>query len=249
MSTATVARAAIAASQDAPTVGALPSSATLAAALDADGYALTGELLDARGCAQLAGCYEHESTFRSRVVMARHGYGSGEYRYFAYPLPEVVARLRGALYAALAPIANDWAQRLRSEVRYPATHAEYLERCARAGQSRPTPLLLRYRAGDWNALHRDVYGAELFPLQLAVLLSEPGRDFAGGEFVLTEQRPRRQSRARVVPLARGQGVIFPVRDRPVAGKRGEHRVQLRHGVSAVTRGERHVLGIILHDAT
>lgn len=228
---------------------ALPSSAAIAGALDEHGYALTGALFDEHECAALRRLYDDEHGFRSRVVMARHGFGSGEYRYFSYPLPDAVARLRATLYSALAPIANDWAQRLKREVRYPATHAEYVERCARAGQARPTPLLLRYRAGDWNALHQDVYGAELFPLQLAVLLSTPDTDFDGGEFVLTEQRPRRQSRAHVVSLACGQGVIFPVRDRPVTGTRGDHRAQLRHGVSAVTRGERYTLGIILHDAS
>jgi hypothetical protein len=189
------------------------------------------------------------SLFRSRVVMAKHGFGRGEYRYFAYPLPFDLAAVRGALYAPLAPLANRWNERLRIETRFPATHSEFLERCHAAGQTRPTPLLLRYVAGDYNCLHRDLYGEHVFPLQMAVLLSAPGADFAGGEFVVTEQRPRKQSRVEVVPLARGDAVIFAVSERPVNGIRAAYRVTHRHGVSRVTRGERHTLGVILHDAT
>ncbi len=180
--------------------------------------------------------------------MARHGYGKGEYKYFAYPLPKIVAEFRNALYPHLAAIANGWNESLKSDIRFPATHAEFLERCHTAGQVRPTPLLLRYSAGDYNCLHQDLYGEHVFPLQVAFLLSEPDKDFTAGEFVLTEQRPRMQSRAEVVPLRQGDAVIFPVNERPVRGTRGLYRVKMRHGVSRLRSGHRHTLGIIFHDA-
>lgn len=217
-------------------------------ALDLHGCAILRALLTSGESAELAGCYGDDSLFRSTIVMARHGFGRGEYKYFTYPLPVPVAALRGELYSRLAPIANRWNEALRIETRYPADHEQYLARCRRAGQIRPTPLLLRYREGDYNCLHQDLYGEHVFPLQATFLLSEPGRDFAGGEFVLTEQRPRMQSRAEVVALARGDGVIFPVRHRPVQGRRGWHRVSLRHGVSRLRSGERYTAGIIFHDA-
>jgi hypothetical protein len=181
--------------------------------------------------------------------MARHGFGRGEYRYFAYPLPVIVAELRTTLYPRLAPIANRWNASMGIAARFPEAHAAFLERCHRAGQARPTPLLLQYGAGDFNALHQDLYGEHVFPLQVAILLSQPGRDFTGGEFVLTEQRPRMQSRAEVVPLRQGDGVIFAVRHRPVQGTRGPYRVTMRHGVSRLRSGHRHTLGVIFHDAT
>jgi uncharacterized protein len=216
--------------------------------LDAHGCAVIDRLLDRDECRTIAGFYSDETRFRSRVVMARHGFGRGEYKYFAYPLPEPVARLRTTLYAPLAQIATAWNEQMGIDVRYPDDHAAYLKRCHRAGQTRPTPLLLHYGAGDYNCLHQDVYGEHIFPLQVACLLSEPGRDFTGGEFVLTEQRPRMQSRAEVVSLGQGDAVIFPVRHRPVAGSRGPYRVNLRHGVSRLRSGERFTLGIIFHDA-
>jgi hypothetical protein len=218
------------------------------AELDLAGCATVGPLLTAPQCRALSALYASEPPFRRRVVMAQHGYGRGEYKYFAYPLPPLVEALRTALYPPLAAIANRWSEELGLEVRYPAQHAEYLERCHRAGQTRPTPLLLRYSAGDYNCLHQDLYGAHVFPLQVAVLLSEPGADFTGGEFVLTEQRPRMQSRAEVVPLAQGEAVIFPVRERPVRGTRGLYRVNMRHGVSRLRSGDRCTLGLIFHDA-
>jgi len=218
------------------------------AQLDAQGWALLPKLLARDECEALAALYGDERRFRSRVVMARHGFGRGEYQYFAHPLPELVAELRGAMYPRLAPIANRWSEALRSAVRYPAEHAEFLERCHRAGQVRPTPLLLRYGEGDYNCLHQDLYGEHVFPLQLAVLLSEPDEDFRGGEFVLTEQRPRMQSRADVVPLRRGDGVVFAVHQRPLQGARGAYRVNMRHGVSRLRTGRRHTLGVIFHDA-
>jgi hypothetical protein len=222
--------------------------AGIAKDLDTRGYAMLEALLSPTECRALTGLYTDDKRFRSRVVMARHGFGRGEYRYFAYPLPEQVDDLRTAAYPLLAPIANRWNTSMGIDVRYPATHAEFIERCHAAGQQRPTPLLLRYGADDYNCLHQDLYGEHVFPLQLAMLLSEPGRDFDGGEFVLTEQRPRMQSRAEVVPLRRGDAVVFAVHQRPVQGTRGSYRVNLRHGVSRVRRGHRHTLGIIFHDA-
>jgi len=220
----------------------------IVADLETDGCAVIRSLLDVEECTSLAALYRSEERFRSRVVMARHGFGQGEYKYFAAPLPETVAGLRTALYPRLADLANRWNERMGSAIRYPAVHAEFLERCHRAGQTKPTPLLLQYGEGDYNCLHQDLYGEHVFPLQVAVLLAAPGRDFTGGEFVLTEQRPRMQSRAEVVPLAQGDGVIFPVHHRPVRGTRGFYRVNLRHGVSKVRSGRRQTLGIIFHDA-
>ncbi|MGZ8312338.1 MAG: 2OG-Fe(II) oxygenase [Allosphingosinicella sp.] len=219
-----------------------------ARALDESGYAVIPGLLDTAECAAAAATWDKRDRFRSEVVMARHGYGQGAYRYFDHPLPEPVAALRGALYPPLAAIANRWAAALGSKVRFPADPAEFLARCHAAGQTRPTPLLLRYAAGDWNTLHQDLYGEQVFPLQVAILLAQPGADFTGGEFVLAEQRPRQQSRAEVVPLRRGDAVVFPVRERPVRGARGWHRRTMRHGVSRVRSGLRLTLGIIFHDA-
>jgi hypothetical protein len=220
----------------------------VAADLDGHGCAVLPHLLSADQCRALTDCYDTDALFRSRVVMSRHGFGRGEYRYFAYPLPPVVAGLRTALYPPLAAIANAWHEALGVETRFPAGHEDYLERCRRAGQAKPTPLLLRYVEGDYNCLHQDLYGELVFPLQVAFLLAEPGRDFTGGEFVLTEQRPRMQSRAEVVSLSQGSGVIFPVHHRPVRGGRGVYRVNLRHGVSRLKSGRRSTLGIIFHDA-
>ena len=216
--------------------------------LDAHGNAVVEGLLGHAQCRALARCYAEDALFRSTVIMARHGFGRGEYRYFAYPLPDLVGALRAAFYAPLAALANRWNEQLGSAGRYPPQHEEFLARCHAAGQTRPTPLLLRYQGGDFNCLHQDLYGEWVFPLQLAVLLSQPGEDFTGGEFVLTEQRPRRQSRAEVVPLRRGDAVIFAVNQRPVVGARGAYRVQLRHGVSRLRSGNRHTLGVIFHDA-
>ena len=216
--------------------------------LDAQGWAVLPRLLHAEECERTAALYDEEPLFRSRIVMARHGFGKGEYKYFAYPLPPLVAGLRYALYPHLAPIANRWHEAMGLPVRFPATHAEFLRRCHAAGQTRPTPLLLRYGPGDYNALHQDLYGEHVFPLQVAILLSRPGVDFEGGEFVLTEQRPRMQSRASVVPLAQGDGVAFAVNSRPVKGTRGVYRTKMRHGVSTLRAGRRHTLGIIFHDA-
>ena len=221
----------------------------IAAALDAQGWALTGPLLKPQTCAAIAGLYDQEAGFRSRVVMARHGFGQGEYRYFSYPLPDPVQRLRQGLYGPLAAVANRWMQRLGEDRTFPETLDDMLARCHAAGQTRPTPLLLSYGPGDYNCLHQDLYGEHVFPLQAAFLLDEPGRDFEGGEFVLVEQRPRQQSRPQVVPLRQGEGVIFAVRERPAEGSRGVHRRVLRHGVSTVRAGRRRVLGVIFHDAT
>lgn len=220
----------------------------VADALDAQGYARLPALLGHAEADGLAALYDDEAHFRSHVHMARHGFGRGEYRYFRYPLPPLVADLRSGLYPHLAPLANRWHARMGLAVRFPEVHAEFVARCHAAGQVRPTPLLLRYGAGDYNCLHQDLYGDHVFPLQLAVLLDEPGADFDGGEFVLTEQRPRMQSRAEVVPLAKGDVVLFAVNDRPVKGTRGDYRVKMRHGVSRLRSGRRHVLGIIFHDA-
>ena len=216
--------------------------------LAAHGCAVTGPLLSEQQCAALAALYAQEESFRSRVIMARHGFGRGEYKYFAYPLPELVANLRTALYPPLAAIANRWNELLGVDLRYPSAHAAYLTRCKQAGQAKPTPLLLQYGEGDFNCLHQDIYGEHVFPLQATVLLSQPGKDFTGGEFVLTEQRPRMQSRAEVVPLRQGEGVIFPVHHRLVQGTKGIYRVNMRHGVSRLRSGRRHTLGVIFHDA-
>jgi hypothetical protein len=216
--------------------------------IDRQGWATTGPLLTGDECRLLAEKYDDESQYRSRVIMARHGFGQGEYRYFAYPLPPIVAALRTSLYERLVPIANQWRNALGIAETFPPTHEEYLERCHSAGQVRPTPLILRYEPGDYNCLHQDLYGELNFPLQAAVLLSQPGKQFTGGELVLTEQRPRMQSRVQVVPLAAGEAVIFAVNHRPVHGTRGTYRVAMRHGVSPLREGRRHTLGIILHDA-
>ena len=216
--------------------------------LDGHGCATVRQLLTPQECLALAQSYSVDDQFRSRVVMARHGFGRGEYKYFCYPLPDVIAALREQLYPRLAEIANRWNEALGIDTRYPRDHKAYLARCHKAGQEKPTPLLLQYGPGDYNCLHQDVYGEHLFPLQLTVLLSQPGAAFSGGEFVLTEQRPRMQSRAEVVSLAQGDAVIFPVRHRPVRGTRGIYRVTMRHGVSRIRAGHRHTLGIIFHDA-
>ncbi|MBN3836391.1 2OG-Fe(II) oxygenase [Burkholderia sp. Ac-20344] len=222
--------------------------ATVAADLDRYGCARVPGLIPANECAALASLYPHDALYRSRVVMARHGFGCGEYKYFAYPLPAVIAELRATIYPHLAPIANRWHKALGIDVRYPADHATFLDRCHAAGQTRPTPLILQYGPDDYNCLHQDLYGEHVFPLQVAILLSAPGRDFTGGEFVLTEQRPRMQSRAEVVPLTQGDAVIFAVHGRPVQGTRGVYRVNLRHGVCRIRSGHRHTVGIIFHDA-
>ena len=224
-------------------------ASALAGDLEAQGWAVLHDLLTAQQCNEVAGLYSEEEGFRSRVVMARYGFGRGEYRYFSYPLPSLIQQLRTALYPHLAPVANQWHERMGMNARFPTLHDEFIARCAAAGQTRPTPLLLQYGAGDYNCLHQDLYGEHVFPLQVAVLLSEPQHDFTGGEFVLTEQRPRMQTRAAVVPLTKGDAVVFAVNSRPVRGTRGYYRVKLRHGVSKVIDGHRHTLGIIFHDAT
>jgi hypothetical protein len=216
--------------------------------LSEQGSAVLEKLLTPQECRSLASLYGNDEQFRSRVIMARHGFGQGEYKYFAYPLPDLVGELRTALYPRLAPIANHWNERMGIDRRYPAAHAALLELCHKAGQLRPTPLLLQYGPGDYNCLHQDLYGELAFPLQVAILLSEPGRDFTGGEFVLTEQRPRMQSRPEVVALRQGDGVVFAVHHRPVKGTRGTYRVNMRHGVSRLRSGRRHTLGVIFHDA-
>ena len=217
--------------------------------LDAQGNAVIPALLTPDQCRSLAALYAEAAPFRSRVVMERHGFGRGEYKYFDYPLPGLVAGLRESIYPRLASIANRWNQLMGIEERYPPQHAEFIARCHAAGQSRPTPLLLQYGPDDYNCLHQDLYGDQVFPLQLVVLLSEPERDFSGGEFVMTEQRPRMQSRPMVIDLKKGDGLIFAVNQRPVKGTRGYYRVTLRHGVSRLHSGKRHTLGIIFHDAT
>ena len=238
----------------------IPPTSDIAARVDAIDWAQAESELDTQGCAVLKGLlapdecralaalYPDDAHFRSRIVMGRHGFGRGEYKYFSYPLPNLIEGLRPALYARLQGIANRWNEAMGIEIRYPEGHDAFLKRCHAAGQTRPTPLLLQYEAGDYNCLHQDLYGEHVFPLQVAILLSDPGRDFTGGEFVLTEQRPRMQSRAEVVPLLQGDAVAFAVHHRPVKGTRGAYRVNLRHGVSRVRSGHRHTLGVIFHDA-
>ena len=216
--------------------------------LDAEGNALIKGLMSSDECDRIRVLYDNENLFRSNVVMERHGFGRGEYRYFSYPLPDLISTLRTSLYPHLVPIANRWNEAMNIDVRYPATHADYIQRCHKAGQKKPTPLLLKYGSDDYNCLHQDLYGEHVFPLQIAVLLSEPGKDFTGGEFVMTEQRPRMQSRPMVVPLRKGDGVVFAVNNRPVTGKKSVYRVNLRHGVSRLRSGNRFTLGIIFHDA-
>jgi hypothetical protein len=222
--------------------------ARVASDLEQYGWAPLSRLLSAGECAELASLYQSEGHFRSTVVMSRHGFGRGEYRYFAYPLPEIIAALRPALYSRLVPIANRWNESMGIKVRYPQAHADFIKRCHKAGQARPTPLLLQYAEGDYNCLHQDLYGEHVFPLQVVILLSEPGKDFTGGELVLTEQRPRMQSRAEVVPLRQGDAAVFAVHNRPVRGTRGTYRVNMRHGVSRLRSGRRHTAGVIFHDA-
>jgi uncharacterized protein len=216
--------------------------------LNESGNAVLKALLSPKDCEALAILYGSDEHFRSRVVMARHGFGRGEYKYFCYPLPEILQELRTSLYQTLAPIANHWNQQMGMETRYPARHAEFIERCHNAGQLRPTPLLLRYGVDDYNCLHQDLYGQHIFPIQVALLLSAPGRDFTGGEFVMTEQRPRMQTRPEVVPLRQGDAVAFAVHHRPVQGSRGIYRVNHRHGVSRLRSGQRYTVGLIFHDA-
>jgi len=216
--------------------------------LDAYGCARIESVLDRDECRTLVDLYDRDDVFRSTVVMARHGFGRGEYKYFRYPLPGLIEELRTSLYERLAPLANRWNERMNTAVRYPSSHRAFIARCHAAGQARPTPLVLRYGEGDYNCLHQDLYGEHVFPFQVAFLLAEPEREFTGGEFVLTEQRPRMQSRAEVVPLRQGDGVIFAVSHRPVDGARGTYRVNLRHGVSRIRSGRRHTLGVIFHDA-
>jgi hypothetical protein len=218
------------------------------ATLNRHGSAVLSQLLSAHECEAVAGLYADARHFRSRVLMQRHGFGQGEYQYFSYPLPDIVARLRATLYPRLVGVANAWNEAMGIDVRYPPDHADFLARCHQAGQQRPTPLLLQYGPGDYNCLHQDLYGEHVFPVQVAVLLSRPGEDFSGGEFVLTEQRPRMQSRPEVVPLQQGDAVVFAVHHRPVQGTRGPYRVLMRHGVSRLRSGQRHTLGVIFHDA-
>jgi uncharacterized protein len=220
----------------------------IAQALDERGNATLRGILSYADCDAVAALYQQDEPFRSRVVMERHGFGRGEYKYFRYPLPEIVSELRTALYPRLAPVANRWNQAMGIDVHYPKKHAEFIQHCHSAGQLRPTPLLLQYGPGDFNCLHQDLYGEHVFPIQVTILLSEPARDFTGGEFVLTEQRPRMQSRPEVVPLGKGDAVAFAVHYRPVQGKRGAYRVNLRHGVSRLRSGCRYTLGVIFHDA-
>lgn len=216
--------------------------------LDAEGNATIKRVMSADECDEIRVLYDNEDLFRSNVVMERHGFGRGEYRYFRYPLPDLISTLRTSLYPHLVPIANRWNEAMRIDVRYPTTHADYMTSCHQAGQDKPTPLLLKYGPNDYNCLHQDLYGEHVFPLQVAVLLSEPDKDFTGGEFVMTEQRPRMQSRPMVVPLQKGDGVVFAVNHRPVRGRKSVYRVNLRHGVSRLRSGSRYTLGIIFHDA-
>jgi uncharacterized protein len=222
--------------------------AAIATELGTRGCAIAPRLLSAGQCGSLVALYKDDKIFRSRIVMTRHGFGRGEYKYFTYPLPALVAELREAFYPHLVPVANEWNRVMRLDVQYPASHAEFIERCRKAGQVRPTPLLLEYGVDDYNCLHQDLYGEHVFPLQVAILLSSPREDFTGGEFVMTEQRPRMQTRPEVVPLEQGDGVVFAVHHRPVQGTRGVYRVNMRHGVSRVRSGSRHTLGVIFHDA-
>ena len=238
----------VAGDQSLPTRVAAIDWPKLTQALDEQGFATIEGLLAPAECERLVALYAEEALFRKRVVMQRHGYGRGEYQYFAYPLPPLVQALRTSLYPPLVPIANRWSEGLKRDVQFPEAHAEFVARCQAAGQSRPTPLLLKYEADDYNCLHQDLYGEHVFPLQVAILLSAQ-RDFSGGEFVMTEQRPRKQSRPMVVPLGQGDAVVFAVHQRPVLGTRGFHRVDLRHGVSRLRSGRRHTLGVIFHDAT
>jgi hypothetical protein len=221
----------------------------MSAKLDAQGWAVVSKLLVEGECEAVAAMYDQGHGFRSRVIMARHGFGRGEYRYFGYPLPSLVQDLRTTFYPHLAPLANRWHERLGNTVRFPEDHAGFIERCHTAGQTRPTPLLLQYGVDDYNCLHQDLYGEHVFPLQMTILLSEPGADFDGGEFVITEQRPRMQTRPEVVPLRRGDAVVFAVNSRPVQGVKGDYQVRLRHGVSRVRSGHRRTLGVVFHDAT
>ena len=216
--------------------------------LDANGWATLEGILSAEECRRIAALYEGGGNFRKQIVMSRHGFGRGEYKYYDYPLPAIISDLRTTLYPRLAPVADRWNEAMGIDVRYPSEHAKFIERCHAAGQTRPTPLLLQYGEGDFNALHQDLYGEHVFPFQVVFLLSRPGEDFTGGEFVLTEQRPRMQSRVEVVPLHQGDAAIFAVHNRPVQGKRGYYRVNLRHGVSRVRSGHRHTTGVIFHDA-
>jgi uncharacterized protein len=229
-------------------VGALDWT-DLEAQMNAVGSAVAPRLLAPEECEALAARYDDNANFRSRIVMERYSFGRGEYKYFAYPLPDPLSVLRETAYAHLAPIANRWNEAMGIDTRYPREHTAFIERCHEAGQTRPTPLLLRYVPGDYNCLHQDLYGEHVFPIQMAVLLSAPDRDFTGGEFVMTEQRPRMQSRAEVVPLSQGDAVFFAVHHRPVNGTRGVYRVNMRHGVSRLRSGRRHMLGVIFHDAT
>jgi hypothetical protein len=221
---------------------------SVSAALESEGWAVLSRVLSPDQCEGIARLYDDDAHFRSRVVMARHGFGRGEYKYFDYPLPPLIEAMRAGIYPHLTGLANAWNDRLSLEVRFPERHAQFLQRCHRSGQKLPTPLLLKYGAGDYNCLHQDVYGEHVFPFQVALLLSEPGRDFAGGEFVLTEQRPRMQTRASVAPLRQGDALILAVRQRPVRGSRGDYRVYQRHGVSTLLSGQHFTLGIIFHDA-
>jgi len=216
--------------------------------LDAEGWSVVPKLLTGAEADAIAGLYRQEEGFRSRVVMSRHGFGRGEYKYFSYPLPPLIQELRTAAYPHLVPLANRWQERMKQDVRFPPDHAAFLERCHRAGQTRPTPLLLEYAPEDYNCLHRDLYGEHVFPIQIAILLDRPGEDFEGGEFVMTEQRPRMQTRAMVLPLAKGDAAIFAVNSRPMRGVRGDYQVKLSHGVSKIRAGKRHTLGVIFHDA-